>query len=104
MSRPVSLVPSSPVAGEIRAAVAELRLAERGGELDRSPEFPRREFRALGQRHLLGLRTAVRSGGRGLSLTDTAAALHELAYASGTTFAKLALQPEFCAVLAEHGS
>lgn len=104
MSRPVSPVPPSSLAREIAAAVRELRLAERARDLDRTPEFPRREFRALGERHLLGLRTATSHGGRGLALPDAAATLHELAYASGTTFAKLALQPEFCSLLAEHGS
>jgi alkylation response protein AidB-like acyl-CoA dehydrogenase len=99
-----SPVPASPVVDEVREAVQALRLAERGGEIDAAPEFPRREFLALGERRLLGLRTAEEHGGRGLSLVATAAALHELAYWSGTTFAKLSLQPEFCAVLAEHGS
>ncbi|MCI4326921.1 MAG: acyl-CoA dehydrogenase [Thermoplasmata archaeon] len=104
MSRPVSPVPPSSLSREVAAAGSELHLAERGRELDRTPEFPRREFRALGERHLLGLRTAIGHGGRGLALPDAAAALHGLAYASGTTFAKLVLQPEFCSLLTEHGS
>jgi alkylation response protein AidB-like acyl-CoA dehydrogenase len=58
----------------------------------------------LGDRRLLGLRTAARFGGRGLPLPEVAATLHAIAYGSGTTFAKLSLQPEFCGVLAEHGS
>ncbi|HEV8050255.1 MAG TPA: acyl-CoA dehydrogenase family protein [Thermoplasmata archaeon] len=99
-----SPVPELPIGKEIRSAVADLRLAERAAELDLAPEFPRREFRALGERRLLGLRTGAALGGRGLPLLAAAAALHELAYGAGTTFAKLALQPEFCGVLAEHGS
>ncbi|MCI4318244.1 MAG: acyl-CoA dehydrogenase family protein [Thermoplasmata archaeon] len=82
----------------------ELRLPVRGEELDREPAFPRREFRELGERRLLGLSTARRWGGRGLPLRDAATTLHALAYRSGTTFAKLSMQPEFCSLLAEHGS
>ena len=104
MSPPGSPVPHPPVVDEVRAAVADLGLVARGADLDRSPKFPQAEFRGLGERHLLGLRTAIEHGGRGLPLVVTAAALHELAYASGTTFAKLSLQPEFCTLLADHGS
>jgi alkylation response protein AidB-like acyl-CoA dehydrogenase len=101
---PHSPVPTSPLADEVAAAVAELHLTARGAELDRTPEFPRAEFRALGERRLVGLRTPAPHGGRGLGLIETAATLHALAYATGTTFAKLSLQPEFCGILAEHGS
>jgi cyclohexanecarboxyl-CoA dehydrogenase len=57
----------------------------------------------MGQARLLGLSIPAGLGGRGLSLPDTGRALRELAYLGGTTFAKLALQPEFCSVLAVHG-
>ena len=97
-------LPSDPIAEEVRSAVDRLDLARRYRELDRTPEFPRREFRALGDAGLLGLRTPARFGGRGLSLPRTGVALFHLAYRSGTTFAKLSLQPEFCSVLADHGS
>lgn len=55
-------------------------------------------------RRLLGLSTAPRLGGRGLPLHDAATTLHSLAYQSGTTFAKLSMQPEFCSLLADQGS
>lgn len=97
-------LPSDPIAEEIRTVVDRFDLARRYRELDRNPEFPRREFRALGEAGLLGLRTPPRLGGRGLSLPRTGVALFHLAYRSGTTFAKLSLQPEFCSVLADHGS
>ena len=100
---PPTIVPSPPVVLEVRDAVESLELVKRGEELDRAPRFPQETFRALGDRHLLGLRTARAEGGRGLPLRDVAAALHELARASGTTFAKLCLQPEFCEVLAARG-
>ncbi len=89
---------------EVRRAVADLGLADRYRSLDRRPEFPRAEFRALGAAHLLGLRTSSALGGRGLPLPRVGVGLFHLAYASGTTFAKLSLQPEFSSVLAEHGS
>ncbi|HEV2519086.1 MAG TPA: acyl-CoA dehydrogenase family protein [Thermoplasmata archaeon] len=99
-----SLVPAPPIVEEVRIAVRELELANRSATLDREPAFPRGEFRELGRRRLLGLRTQERFGGRGLPLADTAAALYHLAYGAGTTFAKLSLQPEFSGVLAERGS
>jgi alkylation response protein AidB-like acyl-CoA dehydrogenase len=104
MPRPTSAVPRRAIVDEVASAVAELHLAERAAELDRSPRFPREEFRALGERHLLGLRTPSAAGGRGLSHLDAAVGLHALAKESGTTFAKLSLQPEFCELLAEFGS
>ena len=88
---------------EVRGAVERLGLAERYRALDRHPQFPRVEFRGLGSSRLLGLRTPVRLGGRGLPLPTVGAALFHLAYGAGTTFAKLSLQPEFSSVLADHG-
>ncbi|MCI4362223.1 MAG: acyl-CoA/acyl-ACP dehydrogenase [Thermoplasmata archaeon] len=104
MPKPSTVVPRRAIVDEVESAVVELRLLDRSAELDRSPRFPREEFRALGERHLLGLRTPVALGGRGLPLLDAAVGLHALAYASGTTFAKLSLQPEFCELLAEFGT
>jgi len=97
-------LPDDPIVEEIQKAAAELDLGRRYRELDRSPEFPRREFRALGTAGLIGLRTDSAYGGRGLSLERTGIALFHLARLGGTTFAKLSLQPEFSSVLAEHGS
>jgi cyclohexanecarboxyl-CoA dehydrogenase len=97
-------LPNDPIVAEVRAAVERLHLGDRYRALDRSPEFPRTEFRALGESRLLGLRTAVSLGGRGLPLPAVGVALFHLAYGGGTTFAKLSLQPEFSSVLAEHGS
>jgi cyclohexanecarboxyl-CoA dehydrogenase len=97
-------LPSEPLADEIAEVARRLRLAERYRELDRAPEFPRAEFRALGEARLLGLHVAPTLGGRGLPLPRVAAALFHLAYRAGTTFAKLSLQPEFSSIIAEHGS
>ena len=97
-------LPDDPIVEEIQKAAAELDLGRRYRELDRSPEFPRSEFRALGNAGLIGLRTDSALGGRGLSLGRTGIALFHLARLGGTTFAKLSLQPEFSSVLAEHGS
>ena len=97
-------LPQDPIVDEIRAAVERLGLARRYHELDRQPEFPRAEFRAMGDARLLGLRTPVKFGGRGLPLPRVGIALFHLAYLAGTTFAKLSLQPEFSSVLCEHGS
>ncbi len=94
-------LPQDPVAEEASAVARRLRLADRYRELDRRPEFPFAEFRALGEARLLGLTVAERRGGRALPLPRAAVILHRLAYLSGTTFAKLALQPEFCSVLGE---
>lgn len=58
----------------------------------------------MGAARLLGLPVPEALGGRGLPLTHVGRMLHRLAYLSGTTFAKLSLQPEFCSVLADHGS
>jgi cyclohexanecarboxyl-CoA dehydrogenase len=100
----VPVLPDNPLGAEIRAVAEELALGQRYRDLDRDPKFPRAEFRAMGKAHLLGLRTAVRFGGRGLSLPTVGRVLFHLAYAGGTTFAKLSLQPEFSSVLAEQGS
>ncbi len=97
-------LPDDPLVGEVRAAAEHLRLAERYRELDRTPRFPREEFRALGEAHLLGLTVPPELGGRGLPPSRAAVLLFHLAYLSGTTFAKLALQPEFSGVLGGHGS
>lgn len=97
-------LPSEPLADEIAEVAQRLRLAERYRELDRVPEFPRAEFRALGEARLLGLHVAPALGGRGLSLPRVAATLFHLAYRGGTVFAKLSLQPEFSSIIAEHGS
>ena len=58
----------------------------------------------MGRAGLLGLRTPRSLGGRGLSLPEVGYALFHLSYRSGTAFGKLSLQPEFCSVLADHGS
>jgi cyclohexanecarboxyl-CoA dehydrogenase len=97
-------LPSDPIVDEIRDVASRLDLARRYRDLDRHPEFPHSEFKALGEAGLLGLRTATSLGGRGLSLPRVGVALFHLAYLSGTTFAKLSLQPEFSSVLADHGS
>ncbi|MGB6500223.1 MAG: acyl-CoA dehydrogenase family protein [Thermoplasmata archaeon] len=97
-------LPDDPIVAEIREFDRQHHLASRSRELDRRPEFPRAEFRALGQARLLGLTVPPQRGGRGLSLPRAATALFYLAYLGGTVFAKLSLQPEFCSVLAEHAS
>ncbi len=97
-------LPDDPIVAEVREAARGMRLAERYRELDRNPTFPWEEFRGLGKRRLLGLTVAPELGGRGLALPRAAAALFHLGYLGGTTFAKLALQPEFCSVLAERGT
>lgn len=97
-------LPDDPLVREIRDFVERHHLATRYRELDRNPEFPRTEFRAMGKAGLLGLRTARNLGGRGFPLPQVGAALFHLTYRSGTSFSKLSLQPEFSSVLAEHGS
>ena len=91
----------------LRAAdefAGRFQIARRWAELDSRPEFPRPEYRGLAESGLLGLRISRDLGGAGLGMADAARVLHRLAYLGGTTFAKLALQPEFCSVLAEAGS
>lgn len=93
-----------PLAREVGEVAARLGLGARSADLDARPEFPRAEFRALGSAGLLGLRVPVALGGRGLPLVRVGVGLYHLAYHGGTTFAKLALQPEFSSVLGEHGA
>ncbi len=102
-------LPASPVAPdalepEIARTARELRLDARSAELDAEPAFPRAEFALLASQGWIGLRAPTSLGGRGLPLRRAGRLLWALAHESGTTFAKLALQPEFCSVLAEHGS
>ncbi len=97
-------LPPAPLVREVGRCSERLRLGERYRELDRSPEFPSQEFRALGRARLLGLTLSPSWGGRGLPAARAAAVLFHLAYRGGTTFAKLAMQPEFCSVLSERGS
>jgi cyclohexanecarboxyl-CoA dehydrogenase len=104
LTRSAAPVERFPIVEEIVAAAEALGLAKRARELDETPAFPREEFQELGQRHLLGLRTPVGLGGRGLPLPQVGVALFELAYRSGTTFAKLLLQPEFSGILGERGN
>ena len=99
-----STLPDDPLAPDVEAIATRLDLARRARELDRSPEFPWTEFRALGAAGLLGLRTPARWGGRGLPLPRVGVLLYRLARAAGTVFAKLSLQPEFSSVLADRGS
>jgi cyclohexanecarboxyl-CoA dehydrogenase len=101
---PQPLPPEDPLVPEIEAFARAHHLADRARELDRHPEFPRDEFRAMGAAGLLGLRTPTDLGGRGLPLPRVGVALFHLGRAAGTAFAKLALQPEFSSVLAAHGS
>lgn len=99
-----SELPDDPLVEEVHAVARRLELPRRYRELDRSPAFPRVEFRGLGAAGLLGLHFAPSLGGRGLPLPRVGIALFHLAYLGGTTFAKLSLQPEFASVLAERGS
>lgn len=96
-------LPDDPIVEELRAFDRQHHLARRSAELDRRPEFPRREFAALGAAGLLGLTVPPERGGRGLAPSRAATALFHLGYLGGTVFAKLSLQPEFCSVLAERG-
>jgi cyclohexanecarboxyl-CoA dehydrogenase len=94
---------NEPIVEEIRRRAEALRLGDRYAQLDSNPKFPWEEFRSLGAHGLLGLTIPPELGGRGLTLPYAGLALFHLAYHGGTTFAKLALQPEFCGVLAKHG-
>ncbi len=104
MTSRLPALPDDPLAPELDALIERLSLARRYEEIDRTREFPWAEFRELGAAHFLGLRTPSDRGGRGLPLPRVGALLYRLAYRSGTTFAKLSLQPEFCSVLADRGS
>jgi cyclohexanecarboxyl-CoA dehydrogenase len=99
-----TLLPDDPLRDEIRHFAETHKLAERSRVLDTHPEFPRKEFRAMGEAGWLGLTIPPERGGRGLRLRQAGLVLHELAHQSGTAFAKLALQPEFSSVIATHGS
>jgi cyclohexanecarboxyl-CoA dehydrogenase len=99
-----SPLPDDPLAEALDGFIRDHRLGERARALDRTPEFPRVEFEALGANGWLGLTVSPEHGGRGLPLPRAGRLLHRLAYRTGTVFAKLALQPEFSTVLAEHGS
>jgi len=96
--------PDDSIVTEVTEFAARHHLADRYRELDRAPEFPHDEYRAMGRAGLLGLRVPERLGGRGLPLPRVGIALFHLAYRSGTVFSKLSLQPEFSSVLADHGS
>lgn len=104
MNVPDPPAPRPGIVAEVERFAAEHHIAARAVELDAREEFPGAEFRAMGAAGLLGLSLSPELGGRGLSLPDTGAGLYYLARAGGTAFAKLALQPEFCSVLAEQGS
>ncbi len=101
---PQPVPPDDPLVPAVRAFATDHRLPDRARELDRHPEFPRAEFRAMGEAGWLGLRTPAALGGRGLALPRVGVVLFHLARASGTVFAKLSLQPEFSSVLATHGA
>lgn len=88
---------------EARLFAHEHHLASRTHELDRRPEFPWKEAKALAGRGWLGPRVPAALGGAGKSLLEEAALLEELAYAGGSVFAKLVLQPEFASPL-QHAS
>jgi alkylation response protein AidB-like acyl-CoA dehydrogenase len=99
-----STLGSDPLAEELDRFVDGHHLVRRAQELDRAPSFPKSEFRAMGVAGWLGLATPPEAGGRGLPLPRVGSLLFRLAYRTGTVFAKLSLQPEFCSVLREHGS
>jgi len=99
-----SELPTDPLANELDAFVDSHHLSERGRAVDRVPEFPHPEYRAMGEAGWLGLTTPVAFGGRGLPVARAGALLYRLAFRSGTIFAKLSLQPEFSSVLREVGS
>ncbi len=103
MALPLDLPAGDPLAPELDAFVAAHGLADRSAALDRAPAFPAAEYRALGDDRWLGLTVRPDRGGRGLTLETAGRVLHRLAYRAGTAFAKLALQPEFCSVLLDHG-
>ena len=96
--------PPSSHAEEVRRFAESQKLKATYAALDAAPRFPWKEFQAMAAAGLLGLRTAHELGGQGMSLREAGGTLFHLAFHSGTTFAKLSLQPEFCSVLAEHGS
>ncbi len=97
-------LPTDPLVEEVDRFDRAHRLERRAAELDRAPAFPVEIYRAMGAAGLLGLTVPVSLGGRGVPTARAAVALFHLAYRSGTTFAKLSLQPEFSSVLGEHGA
>ncbi len=76
-------LPPDPLAAELDGFIRDHRLAERGRELDRDPQFPRPEFRALGEAGWLGLTSPTIYGGRGLPLPRAGAPLHRLGVSGG---------------------
>jgi cyclohexanecarboxyl-CoA dehydrogenase len=86
---------------EVRRFAQERELTHLARELDEHPRFPWEVYRALGAQGWLGPRQAEAEGGRGWPLLREAALLEELAYRGGSVMAKLALQPDFCSVLAQ---
>jgi cyclohexanecarboxyl-CoA dehydrogenase len=104
MTGSVASPPDSPLLVDVDRLAAELQFSLRYAQLDEHPRFPWEEFQALCSRGLLGLTLSTALGGRGLPLPEAGQVLRRLAYRGGTVFAKLALQPEFSSVLAEHGS
>jgi alkylation response protein AidB-like acyl-CoA dehydrogenase len=97
-------LPADPLAEELDEFVRSHGLRERARALDREPTFPRPEFESMGADRWLGLTTPAEFGGRGLPIARAGVLLFRLAFRSGTTFAKLSLQPEFASVLREVGS
>jgi len=97
-------LPEDPLVPALGRFCVQERLAERAAALDRAPEFPWEVYRAMGSAGFLGLTVPEERGGRGLPVRRAAILLFHLAYQSGTTFAKLSLQPEFASVLGEQGS
>jgi cyclohexanecarboxyl-CoA dehydrogenase len=96
--------PEDPIVAEVTEFIHQHDLARRYRELDRSPAFPREEYREMGKAGLLGLHTRTVLGGRGLPLPQVGLTLFHVAYRSGTAFAKLSLQPEFSSGLGDYGS
>ncbi len=96
--------PDDPLVPELQSFIDRHGLARRWRELDRTPQFPAREFREMGRAGWLGLSLSPVLGGRGLPLDRVAVLLFHLARRTGSVFAKLALQPEFSSVLADYGS
>lgn len=99
-----SVLPEDPLREDVERFVAGHRLAERARALDAQPEFPWREFRAMGADGWLGLTLPTDRGGRGLALRRAGLVLQEFGYRAGTAFAKLSLQPEFSSVIGAQGS
>jgi alkylation response protein AidB-like acyl-CoA dehydrogenase len=99
-----SVLPEDPLRREVEEFARTHELADRARRLDAHPEFPWKEFQAMGKSGWLGLTLPPEHGGRGLPLRRAGIALEELGYRAGTAFAKLSLQPEFSSVIAAHGT